>query len=88
MVRDDFVALRRREPFLPFRVTLTDGRRYDVIHPQLMMAGGRDLFVGIPRNGSDQPIFEHQVWIPYSDIKQVDMLDADKLLKTRDPGLV
>jgi hypothetical protein len=85
MVPKDFVTLQRQEPFRPFRVTLTDGQTYDVIHPQLMMVG-TDLMIGFPRKGYDQPIFERHVWLPYADIKQVDMLEPERMLKVSQPG--
>ena len=30
---DDLLNLVRRQPFAPFRIHLTDGKNYDVIHP-------------------------------------------------------
>jgi hypothetical protein len=83
MVPNDFVALKHQEPFRPFRVILVDGQAYDVVHHQLMMVGVNDLMIGLPRSGSDKPYFERLVWVAYPQIKQVDMLDADKALQTR-----
>jgi hypothetical protein len=85
MVPEDFVALKHREPFLPFRVTMKDGRANDVVHPRLMMVGS-DLMIGFPRKGFDQPIFERHVWVPYPDIKQVEMLEPERMLKVSEPG--
>ena len=82
MAPEEFVKLQRQVPFVPFRVTLADGQSYDVVHAQLMMVA-RDLFIGIPRKGSNQPVFEHQVWIPYQQITKVDMLDPEKALNAK-----
>jgi hypothetical protein len=82
MAPRDFVALKHQEPFRPFRVTLVDGQAYDVVHQQLMMVGVNDLMIGLPRPGSNTPPFERLVWVSYPEIKQVDMLDADRTLQT------
>ncbi len=39
MLADDFRDFLRQVPFRPFRVTLTDGRYYDVKHPELPLVG-------------------------------------------------
>src|SRR4051794_41821360 len=36
-----------RQPFAPFRIHLTDGRVFDVLHPGLLWVGRRDAVVGI-----------------------------------------
>ena len=79
----EFNNLRHREPFQPFRVTTKDGRAIDVVHPQLVLTLDKHVWIGIPRKGSNKPIYEHLENVNYSDIKQVDMLDADKALQTK-----
>ncbi len=79
----DFIALKRQEPFRPFRVTLTDGHVYDVVHSEFVKVGADEMLIGLPRQGRVRPIAQHIVWINYPDIKQVDMLDADKALQTK-----
>src|SRR5205085_816816 len=75
MLSKEFTALRRQEPFRPFRVTLTDGRIYDVVHPQLMMVGVDEITIGFPRKGSDQPFFETFTTVALADIRKVDLLE-------------
>ncbi len=36
---EDMHRFLRRRPFRPFRITLTDGRSYEIHHPELMMVG-------------------------------------------------
>ena len=79
----DFVTLRRQEPFRPFRIMTKDGKTIDAVHPELLMVCTRYLIVGFPRLGSNLPIFETFTRVPYLDIAQVDLLDADKALQTK-----
>jgi hypothetical protein len=37
----------RRQPFEPFRIVLSDGRVYDVRHPDMCIAGQSALYVGV-----------------------------------------
>ena len=47
---EDLQAAARRQPFEPFRVTLTTGEAYDIRHPDLIMVGRRSAIIGIARN--------------------------------------
>lgn len=46
----EIIRLRALEPFEPFRILTTDGRQYDVRHPEnFAIAGnGRLLAIGMP----------------------------------------
>jgi hypothetical protein len=35
-------------PFVPFRLRLSNGEQYDILHPELLMPGRSVLYVGIP----------------------------------------
>jgi hypothetical protein len=36
----------RRQPFMPLRIHLTDGKTYDVRHPEMAMVTAREVYVG------------------------------------------
>ena len=36
----------RRQPFVPLRVYLTDGKSYDIRHPEMAMITSREIYVG------------------------------------------
>lgn len=38
----------REAPFRPFQLVTSSGDVHDVLHPELIMVGVRDLAVGIP----------------------------------------
>ena len=48
---DDIRNFLNRRPFQPFRITLTDGRNYEVRHPELVMVGRSSIVIGLPAPG-------------------------------------
>ena len=48
MSGDDLLVRIRQRPFIPFVVVTTDGTRYEVRHPELLMPGRRYVHIGIP----------------------------------------
>jgi hypothetical protein len=36
----------RRQPFVPLRMHLTDGKAYDIRHPEIAMVTSREIYVG------------------------------------------
>lgn len=50
--------LLRGQPFVPFRIHVTDGRTFDVVHPDMLRVTARLLVVGIldPAHPADLPI--------------------------------
>ena len=51
----DFV---QRRPFQPFRMTLTDGRSYEIRHPELAMVGRSTVAIGLPAADDPRPIYD------------------------------
>jgi hypothetical protein len=38
----------RERPFRPFRIVASEGLRFDINHPDLVLVGRRDLMIGSP----------------------------------------
>ncbi len=36
----------RRQPFVPLRIHLTDGKTYDIRHPEMAMVTSREVYIG------------------------------------------
>ena len=73
---EDLRKFLRREPFRPFRLTLTDGRTYDVMHPELAMVGRSSVEVGLARPEDSENIAERIVSISLVDIMQIELLES------------
>ena len=47
MFRPEEIQARLREkPFRPFRMVASEGLRYDIYHPDLVLVGKRDVTIG------------------------------------------
>lgn len=52
----------RRQPFLPFRLMMTDGQGYDISHPDLIWVGKYAAYIGLTGE-PNQNLFERTVKI-------------------------
>ena len=73
---NDIRDFLRREPFHPFRITLTDGRTYDVRHPEMAMVGRSTVAIGLSANGDDETIYDRLVTVDLLHIMQAEPVDA------------
>jgi hypothetical protein len=76
MRSEDIQELVRREPFRPFRITLTDGRAYDVRHPEMAMVGRSTVAIGLTANGEDETIYDRLVTVDLLHIMQTEHVDS------------
>ncbi len=42
----------KRQPFRPFRLTLSDGRTYDIHHPEMVSSDRSAVFLELPETSS------------------------------------
>jgi hypothetical protein len=56
---DDIQQRIREKPFRPFRIIASEGERFDIYHPDLVLVGHRDLTIGHP--GPENPsVYDRQ----------------------------
>jgi hypothetical protein len=58
MPYEDLLVALRKQPFEPFRIYLTDGKVYDVRHPELVLPGRRSFIVGFTGKGYDDLVYD------------------------------
>jgi hypothetical protein len=56
---DDIQARLREKPFRPVRIIASEGLRFDIHHPDLVLVGQRDLIIGFP--SADNPAIYDRV---------------------------
>lgn len=56
---EEIQARLREKPFRPLRIVASEGLRYDIHHPDLVLVGRRDLMIGFP--GPDNPAIYDRV---------------------------
>jgi hypothetical protein len=72
----DICVFLQRQPFQPFRITLTDGRSYEVRHPEMAMVGRSSLLIGLPAPGDSEPVYDRFVTVSLLHIMQMEPLEA------------
>ncbi len=71
---DDVREFLKRQPFQPFRLTLTDGRSYDILHPELALVGRSWVAVGLARPGNSEGVADRLVTVSLPHIMQIEPL--------------
>ena len=69
---EDIREFLHQRPFQPFRVTLTDGRTYDIRHPELAMVGRNTIEIGLPAPEDSTPIYDRLVTVRLLHIMQIE----------------
>jgi hypothetical protein len=62
----------RRRPFQRFRLILTDGRTFEVRHPELAMVGQSTVAIGLARPGLDEATSDRLVTVPLVDVLRIE----------------
>lgn len=73
---EDIRELLRQKPFQPVRLTLTDGRTYDVFHPEMLMIGRSTIAIGIPKRNGPDPIYDRLITVSLLHIMQIEPLES------------
>jgi hypothetical protein len=71
MAPDELTARLRKQPFVPFRMTLSEGSTYEIRHPELCMVGRRSAVIGVIKRDRPDRLFDWSV--------DVDLLHIVKL---------
>ena len=73
---DDVLQLLRARPFQPFRISLSDGKQYDVRHPEIAIVSRSTILLGIPGpRGPDGPV-DKVVTCALMHITRMEVLDG------------
>lgn len=72
----ELLAATRRRPFIPFRLTLTEGSTYDVKHPEFCMVGRRSVVLGLQPLAEEQELFDYSVTFHLLHVVKMEPLEA------------
>jgi hypothetical protein len=62
----------RRRPFQRFRLILTDGRAFEVRHPELAMVGQSTVAIGLARPGLPEPVSDRLITVPLVEVLRIE----------------
>jgi hypothetical protein len=76
MAPEEIATALRRQPFVPFRMTLTEGSTYEVRHPELCMVGRRSAIIGITSRDDPDRLFDRSVTLDLLHIVKLEPLET------------
>jgi hypothetical protein len=72
MTAETFKEILHRRPFEPFRVVMSSGESYTVMHPEMALVSARSLILAIPE--PTHPEGERLVFCSYLHVAHVEIL--------------
>jgi hypothetical protein len=72
----ELIAFIRRKPFRPYRITLSDGRTYDIPHLDMAIVGFGSIIVGLPPEPQKESDAVREVLVSLMHVVQVASIDA------------
>lgn len=76
MRSEDIYRVLRQQPFRPFRLHLSNGRTYDVRHPDLVLVGQTTMIVGVPVPNMSYPIYDDYAVVTLLHINDLELLPS------------
>jgi hypothetical protein len=77
MTAETFKDILTRRPFEPFRVVMSSGESYNVMHPEMALVSARSLVLAIP--DSSRPDGERFAFCSYLHIAHVEILKPSRV---------
>lgn len=77
MSSSDLLHLIHQRPFVPFTVVTTDGTRYEVKHPEMLMPGRRTVTIGLPDDPA-LPVYDRQVILSLLHLQRLEFQEQSK----------
>ena len=73
---EELRAHLHKRPFRPFRLILTDGRTFEVRHPNMLLVMNTFLHIGIPEVGVPDPFVDYSVDVDLPEVRAIEMLPS------------
>jgi hypothetical protein len=78
MTLQDLQSALHQRPFKPFRLYVSGGETFDVLHPELCVPGYTSVFLGFPSpQDADSPVYAHYTIIDLAHVIRHEPLDAE-----------
>jgi len=79
----DILKYLQRTPFQPFRLCLSDGRSFEIRHPEMAMVGRSAVIIGVPDPEEEEPIYERSFDCAIMHIASLEPIDGRSPRKNR-----
>ncbi len=80
MRREELIEAVHAEPFRPFRLYLSDGRTFDIRHPEMLMVSRHTAIVGVHGDGGAEkagqayPQIDRFAWVDLLHVTGIEQL--------------
>jgi hypothetical protein len=71
-MREKILELLKAQPFIPFRIYLSNGIVHVIRHPEQLMVGPNYLLIGIPVNNQPGPEISDSAFVTVLHVVQVE----------------
>ena len=78
MLADELMDFVRRQPFSPYRIVTSDGKRYDIMHTDYALVLFDAVAVTIPGKFKDA---EQSILVSLTHVIRIEFLDPDEVAK-------
>jgi hypothetical protein len=75
MLAEEFNSFVGKKPFRPYRITLTDGRTYDIMNYDFGVVGFDSVIVGISPTDEKEPDSVREILVSLSHVMQIEFID-------------
>ena len=76
MAPQELAEALRGQRFVPFRLTLTEGSTYEVMHPEMCLAGRRSAVLGFPAPGDPELLYDRSVTVDLLHVVKLEPLEG------------
>ena len=76
MAPRDIVKVLRRKPFVPFRITSTEGSTYEIRHPEFCIVTRDSVVIGLPVEGDAYLLAETTVIVDVAHVVKLEPVSA------------
>jgi hypothetical protein len=73
---EDLREFTRRQPFVPYRIHLTGGKTYDIVHPDQVIVLRSRMIIGV---GDENSIPEHADHVALIHIVRIEELQSEEV---------
>lgn len=78
---NDIITRLRKQPFEPLRVFISDGKSYDVRHPEMIMVGRSEVVIGLAQSKGEP--FDRLAYCDPVHITRIEPLNGKRVRKPR-----
>jgi hypothetical protein len=78
MLNDEFTSFVRRTPFQPYRIVMSNGQWYDILHTDFALVGLDSVVVGFSPS-QEETKYDSSVLVSFDHVMRIEFIDPDEV---------